>query len=353
MITDIFAWRYPGLVIRTEFTEADRRLMNQVARMITGPLWVGFAPDKESSVVEASLRSVHDRIATEYGIDWLSDRWWFQNYEINGNKQTTARGNNYCTICKVYLEKAPQEAKGVNAHVLARISFIEQAFQERWREVQTANAEFPAALARAKSSDTMVALRNALRVAGLSASGVKATNDRMNVNWAQSVHEINERLKQAGYGLTFHNGLIQIDDDPESQKQIATPFWSLVGDPCWSSVDEQIKEAIDRRDRADRTAAFHAVCALESCLKVISDLKGWTRGSEKGASHYINNLNSKANGRFLEVWEAEMLTKMFSDVRNPFAHGPGQDPMPQLSVDQADWAIGTSMSWIKTLIRRL
>jgi hypothetical protein len=40
-------------------------------------------------------------------------------------------------------------------------------------------------------------------------------------------------------------------------------------------------------------------------------------------------------------------------VRNPLGHGPGNELMPALNPQQTDWAIETSMSWIKSLIRRL
>ncbi|MVA26877.1 hypothetical protein V6582_14855 [Agrobacterium vitis] len=114
-----------------------------------------------------------------------------------------------------------------------------------------------------------------------------------------------------------------------------------------------MKEAIDCRDTGDRMAAFHAVCALESCIKIISNIKGWTRGNEGGANDYLNNLESKNNGSFLEPWERTMLTGLFRGVRNPFAHGAGQTEMPALSAEQTNWTIETSMSWIKTLVRRI
>jgi len=78
----------------------------------------------------------------------------------------------------------------------------------------------------------------------------------------------------------------------------------------------------------------------------------WTTGNEKGAAYYVSNLVSQKNGRFIEVWESDMLTKMFSDVRNPFAHGPGQSLMPTLSPEQTNWTIETAMTWIKSLVRR-
>src|SRR5688500_15866224 len=78
----------------------------------------------------------------------------------------------------------------------------------------------------------------------------------------------------------------------------------------------------------------------------------WTTGNEKGAAYYVSNLVSQKNGRFIEVWESDMLTKMFSDVRNPFAHGPGQSLKPTLSPEQTNWTIETAMTWIKSLVRR-
>jgi len=62
---------------------------------------------------------------------------------------------------------------------------------------------------------------------------------------------------------------------------------------------------------------------------------------------------SKANGRFLEVWEGDMLRDYFGKVRNPLGHGPGSEPMLVLSIPQTDWAIEIAMSWVRTLIRRL
>ena len=114
-----------------------------------------------------------------------------------------------------------------------------------------------------------------------------------------------------------------------------------------------MKEAFDRRDGRDRDPALYAAKALESTIKIISDDKGWTHGGEKGAHSYIDNLGSEKNGRFVTPWERDALKAFFTFVRNPLGHGPGNEPMPELSAQQTDWAIETCMSWIKTLIGRL
>jgi len=62
---------------------------------------------------------------------------------------------------------------------------------------------------------------------------------------------------------------------------------------------------------------------------------------------------SKANGSYLAVWEGDMLKDYFRMVRNPVGHGPGSEPMPELTLAQTDWAIETAMSWVRTLVRRM
>jgi hypothetical protein len=114
-----------------------------------------------------------------------------------------------------------------------------------------------------------------------------------------------------------------------------------------------MKEALDRRDANDRDPVFYAARALESAIKIVSDQKGWTRGSEKGAHNYIDNLGSAKNGAFIAPWEREALKTFFTEIRNPFGHGPGSAEMPQLSPEQTSWAIESCMSWIKSLVGRM
>ena len=136
------------------------------------------------------------------------------------------------------------------------------------------------------------------------------------------------------------------------ERQISKPFWTLVSDPKWSNVDIDMKEALDQRDSNGKDPAIYAAKALESTIKIISAEKGWTRGTERGAAQYIDNLMKKDHG-FLDVWEGEMLKDYFTKVRNAVGHGPGDQHMPTLTLPQTDWAIETAMSWIRTMVRRL
>ena len=119
------------------------------------------------------------------------------------------------------------------------------------------------------------------------------------------------------------------------------------------NVNLDMKEALDRRDSSHKDPALFAAKALESAIKIISDQRNLTSGNEKGASHYIDNLVRKNNGRYIDIWEADILKDYFRKVRNTLGHGPGSDPMPELTIEQTDWAIESAMSWIRTLVRRL
>ena len=351
MITDIFARRYENVQLRTQYYSEDRRFMNQAVSLVGNGLWTDAPPSDEiADLTEAGLKFVHDVIALELGRDTLSDRWWRSTHTWNGNTTTTAHQNTYAQMVKVFLTKIPEDLTNGDAWVKERLSLIELAYRYRAAQVAFANQALPKKLAEAEARDNRPS--SGLRVPGSATNAARYLNQRMNDAFASAVNDLNERMRLAGYKLHYHNGFIQLSDDELTGSQVSKPFWAIVADPRFANVDLQIKEAIDRRDNRDRTAAFHAVCALESCIKIISDLKGWTLGSEKGAANYIDNLVSKSNGRFIEPWEAVMLKAMFSDVRNPFAHGPGQAAMPNLSSDQTNWAIETSMTWCKSLLRR-
>lgn len=170
---------------------------------------------------------------------------------------------------------------------------------------------------------------------------------------SNAIQELNARLRMNGTGLTYNNGFLHLADDQLTAERIAKPLWEIVADSKWVVVDREMKEAIDGLDRRQHDAFAHATDALESTIKIISNDKGWTRGNEKGAANYIDNLVSAKNGRFIEVWEADALKAIFSNLRNPHRHGGGNTPPTPLSDAQQTWAIESCMSWIKSLVRRM
>ncbi|HEY6085977.1 MAG TPA: hypothetical protein VIU63_11325 [Nitrospira sp.] len=169
----------------------------------------------------------------------------------------------------------------------------------------------------------------------------------------KAVGEMNARFRVANTGLHYHSGLIQLSDNDLTSERIAEPFWLLVSGEEWKNVEVDMKEAIDRHDSRGRDSPLYALKALESAIKIVSDKKGWTRGTEKGAASYIDNLVSRENGRFLEVWEADAIKSLFTAVRNPHGHGPGNKEMPAFPLHQQAWVIESAMSWIKSIVHRL
>ena len=240
-----------------------------------------------------------------------------------------------------------------------RISFIELAFREHMNvlyEMNTSLISAASALAldRKKISNSMISVQVALSNSEKIAFVVRqSANEKHNAAFALSCEELNERFRRAKCPLNYHNGFIQIETDAMVQEQIAEPFWKLVSDPKWINVETDMMEAVDRSESAQRDPAVYAVRALESAIKIISNIKGWNTGKEKGASQFIDNLRSTANGSFIVEWEAEALRHIFSKVRNDLSHGPGSEPMPELTQQQTDWTIEASMSWTKSLIGRL
>src|SRR5262249_42334148 len=146
--------------------------------------------------------------------------------------------------------------------------------------------------------------------------------------------ELNVRL-QYRTRFIYSNGLLHLADDQLSAQRIAQPFWDIVADPKWAVVDREMKEAFDRLDNGQDDAFTHACDALESTMKIISDDNRWTKGTEKGAVAYITNLRT---GGFLEQWEVDPLTFIFTKLRNPHRHGGGSSPPDPLSKDQQTWA---------------
>jgi hypothetical protein len=167
------------------------------------------------------------------------------------------------------------------------------------------------------------------------------------------IEELNYRFKEANLPIEYHNGIIQRIDDSLTAREIEVPFWSLVSAPKWTNVDSDMKEAVDRRDGGKGDAAFYALKALESCIKIISHDLSRTRGTEKGAADYIDNLVAAKPQRFIDVWESNALKCLFRDLRNPQGHGAGSASQLVLTPHQSTYAIETAMAWVKSLVRRL
>lgn len=355
MLTDIFAARYADVPMWNEFREQERRLLVQAFHIVKDHLFPFYTQDgKERDGAKATWTSMHDRLKVELGLKELSSQgYWGKRPVYGGGEQSVWQPISMLFVCEGFV-CAPYNAQvPADTFIKERLSFIEIAFRDRENELAKLNAELPAKIVKAGLDAKLSPPRGQIRVPGDPVEGIKAWNRIQNETFRGYVDELNERFRQAGARINYHNGFIQISDDEQIESQIETPFWTLLKDPKWVNVDTDMKESIDLRDTGGRDPAFYAARALESAIKIISGEKGWTRGDEKGAAGFINNLVSQKNGRFISAWEGDALKAFFSDVRNELGHGPGGEPMPELTAQQTDWAIEFCMSWIKSLIKRM
>lgn len=354
MLTDIFAARYAAVPLWQAFGESERRLLVQAFRIVKEQLFPFWTDDgKERDGAKATWTSMHDRLTMELGLNELSARGYFQKVNLFGNEQNQWQPLAIPLVCQNFVCAQYSGAMPADIFIKDRLSFVEIAFRDRENQLAKLNAELPAKIANAELDAKRPPPRGHIRIGNGNPGEVMRAWSRMqNESFAAHVEELNERFRQAGARLNYHNGFIQVSNDQQIQQQVETPFWVLVSDVRWKNVDTDMKEALDRRDSGGRDPAFYAARALESAIKIISDEKGWTHGGEKGAHNYIDNLFAKKNG-FLDRWEHDALKAVFTELRNPFGHGPGSAEMPALSAQQTDWAIETCMSWTKSLIKRM
>jgi hypothetical protein len=337
MLTDIFANRYDGVTVRRDFLARDEALMVQMFALLREDVAPrDGVPEQEVLDFWAALKK---RLSREFGVPSLSDR-----VTLAGRRLPASQS------CCDWMFMKPGALEPADSYIKKRLSLIELGFRLREEALAEKGRRLPAA------SDASIArLRGptATTDAAKIAAFMVADIDRASANFRAAVEELNARLRQAGYPLHYHNGLLQFSEDKAIEAHVEAPFWKLVAAAKWANVDHDMKEAIDLRDTMRRDPAWYAARALESTIKIISAEKGWTTGNEKGAHNHIDNLVSKGNGRFIEVWEADQLKGFFTAVRNQFGHGPGPAAMPSLTPPQTDWVIALSMAWIRSLIVRM
>lgn len=353
MLTDIFAYRYLENPIWENFDENARRLLVQGFRIVTEQLFPYYDADgKEKAEAKAIWDGLNKKLAMELGLKDLSSPTFGYYAEWNGNKHWTGGSWSKFTVCENFVLAKYDGLVPADQFIKERLSFIELAFRQKEEKLSELNASLDRRVQEAELATKMRPNRG-IRLPGNQGDGMRAWSQTQNQSFRASCDELNERFRRSRSKLHYHNGFIQISEDEIVTREIEQPFWILVGDPVWQNVDHDMKEAIDLRDSGGRDPALFAAKALESTVKIISDTKGWTRGNEKGAANYIDNLRAKANGEFINGWERENLVEFFSKVRNPFGHGAGSQPVPELSAPQTDWAIEFCMIWAKNLIKRV
>lgn len=340
MLTDIFAHRYEDQVLWQTLGDKESRLLSQ-ARGLCNDVFPFFtAAGAKDPRSEKQWKRAHDALCREIGKQQLSIGGYYSTFTFNGNTSQSWIAFGVNQVCEAFITEAMPGVENADRWIKERLSLVELMF--RYKEQQL-NAE-----------ELALQTRTGLRAPAF----VTASPAHTAVSISKSMHaghvdELNERLRRSGAPLAYHNGYIQIAKDGLVHATIEQPFWLVVADAKWANVSTDMAEAVDRRDDGSRDPALYAAKALESTIKIICDDKGWTTGGENGAHAFIDHLGSAAHGHFIAAWERESLKAIFSNLRNPFGHGPGSKPMPTLAPFHVDWTIESCMSWIKSLIARL
>lgn len=350
MLTDIFAFRYANKPIWDAFGTRERRLLVQAFSIVKDMNPYYDSKGSEDPIGKAFWKNLHDRIAVELGLQRLSQTAFSYQTMYQGKQSNWTHSHTWLTVCENWLVQNPSNNDDIDAFIKERLSLIEVALRDRGQSVSKANAELPQKILDAKLNAKRRPA-SGLRIPGDPVTGLKAWNKKLNESFQARVDELNTRFRQAGCKLHYHNGFVQISDDDLVLQETEEPFWKLVTDATWKNVDIDMKEAIDRRDGGERDPAWYAARALESTIKIISNAKGWSHGREKGAHNFIDNL-AKKEALYIERWEADALKSIFTELRNPFGHGPGDEEMPSLTPLQTDLAIELCICWAKSLIKR-
>jgi hypothetical protein len=312
LITDLFVSRYPSQLWWSDRVPTEvHRLFVQSGQIVFDELGPAIGLD------QPFCKGVHDALCRELG-----------TFQLNEEAQPSHKIGRY--LVQPY-DHWNDSHGTVDAFIKTRLSTIELLFrlvEERVSPDASGSRSSWRRPIQTPSSTAQEAVRHA-------------------------VEELNERLRQSGIGLRYHAGMLHPAQDELSEQTIIAPCWELLKDQQWSNAERELKEALDRSAQGQTDAAFHAGKALESVVKVISDTKCWTTGNERGAANYIDNLVSQRNGRFIDVWESELLKAYFTHVRNPQGHGAGTGTAPVYTQQQTTWAIESAMTWIKALITRL
>jgi hypothetical protein len=340
MITDIFARRYASQKIWAHLTECESRLLVQGFRMLAERICPYYIDGRESATGKEYWTDLQSRLSLELGLTSLSPLAYSYPSTYNGKTFTNSGAWTMLKVCENWY-MSPLTNDDANRYIQERLSLVEIGFRQREDKIKEENANLERRIAENQKPNIFSDVSGRMRSA----------NRQTNADFEAAVDDLNQRFRQAECPLHYHNGFIQIASDRLLNEQVEAPFWQIVSDAKWVNVDTDMKEAIDRRDAQGRDPALYAARALESAIKIISGDKGWTNGAEKGPHNFIDNLASKRAG-YISDWEADFLKAYFTKIRNPLGHGPGDKPMPMLTVEQTNFAIETAMVWIKSLISR-
>jgi len=171
----------------------------------------------------------------------------------------------------------------------------------------------------------------------------------------EAVGELNERFRRAGFGYRYENGKIFRIDNELTHQEITRPALQLLTDPRFKGADEEFRAAHDHYKAGEyKDCAVDALNALESTMKVICDLKGWSYAQGARSSDLLKVL--RREGLFPEFADQSFdqlvatLKSGLPTLRNETGgHGQGATPVV-VPIYVASYALNLAASKIRFLI---
>src|SRR6185369_1530057 len=176
MLTDIFAYRYLDQPIWAQYTEVEKRLLNQAFGVVKDALPYYTHDGKENSENKNKWNMLHDRLARELGVDELSQRY-YSYITKNGLGQDCPVSGWYSWehVCSQFVNVTYTGQCDADRFIKERISFVELGLRLRGEEVAQANANLPNSITQAAIQDSKPRY-GGITVPGIAVDGVKAWN---------------------------------------------------------------------------------------------------------------------------------------------------------------------------------
>lgn len=173
------------------------------------------------------------------------------------------------------------------------------------------------------------------RLAALELAWIGACQLANSPSFLHFFNTVEEQIFKHGLPLRFTDCGFEVTEDEFLTAQIIEPIWQKLADPEFASARQHLEEALDEHVRGDPEAFIKALKSFESVVKVVANQIGGIRPGT-GAAYYLDQICSK--GR-ISSWERDSMKLCFRDVRNPFSHGPGLEPIPQISRPESEFVI--------------
>jgi uncharacterized protein DUF7014/AbiJ-like protein len=172
---------------------------------------------------------------------------------------------------------------------------------------------------------------------------------------ADAVAELNERLRRAGFGYRYEQGKLFRIDNELMHQEVTRPALQLLTDPRFKGADEEFRAAHDHYKAGEyKDCAVDALNALESTMKVICELKGWSYAQGARSSDLLKVL--RREGLFPEFADQSFdqliatLKSGLPTLRNETGgHGQGATTVV-VPIYVASYALNLAASKIRFLI---